>query len=366
MTLLVGYFILGPSDLYKLTKEIGKFIQNFRTLSSEASKQFESTMEDQLELTELRKAQSELNNAFGFRRSINVDQDAEAFSAVPRMNEPVAEAGAAAATAVSADTEVKKKRRKRRRVKKKVKATEEASPPAFSGEIPDLDMSKAFADEVKEQVNVDLPSALEGTRQDPDWFSASESDIASEVLDQQPLQSSTAEASRFASQLSGDWNQQVLDNEEQLSPLAKVMERIALLEEERKAENERLEEEFRLRKDIDEKYYREKRAALEEAATEISMAAYGGLSDDSEAENVEISDDNKVKEEEMTPEDSDEKEKTTSDITVQEFGEELSMAEKDEAVTNSTLVEKDPVAQKEIEEKIPVESVNGEQKEKSI
>jgi Sec-independent protein translocase protein TatA len=79
VTLLVGYFILGPADLYKLVKEIGKFIQNVRTLGSEAAKSFEGTMENQLELTELRKAQQELNSAFGFRRSINTDEYSDAF-----------------------------------------------------------------------------------------------------------------------------------------------------------------------------------------------------------------------------------------------------------------------------------------------
>eukprot|EP00804_Cyclotella_cryptica_P009922 CCRYP_017356-RA/>CCRYP_017356-RA protein AED:0.34 eAED:0.36 QI:0/0.5/0.33/1/0.5/0.33/3/1222/192 len=64
VTLVVGYVILGPSELYKLVKEIGKFIQNFRTLGAEATKSFEATMENQLELTELRKAQRELNEAF--------------------------------------------------------------------------------------------------------------------------------------------------------------------------------------------------------------------------------------------------------------------------------------------------------------
>ena len=77
--LLVGYFVLGPSELYKLVKEIGKFVQNFRSLSTEATKSFESTMENQLELTELRKAQAELNDAFSFRRSINTDEMADAF-----------------------------------------------------------------------------------------------------------------------------------------------------------------------------------------------------------------------------------------------------------------------------------------------
>lgn len=331
-------------------------------------------MEDQLDLQELRKAQSELNSAFGFRRSINVDQTGDAFSSVPPMNEPapaveeaVAEAGATAVASVAtAEVTQTKKRRKRKRVKKQPVKPIEEEVPSYSGEIPDLDMSTAFADEIKEQTNIDVPSAfqeeteeeltarirqermdrLEKASQAPpsentDWFSASESDIASEVLSQQPLESDPIEQSRFASQLSGNWNQQILDNDEQLSPLGKVMDRIALLEEERMAENRRLEEEFRLRKDIDEKYYREKRALLEDAATEISIAAYGGVSE--EQENV-------------TEDSAEDKELVTSVAESNEKTDE----EKDgitEGITNTTSVDT---------EKAAAEVINGEKTEKTI
>ena len=99
--LLVGYFVLGPSELYKLVKEIGKFVQNFRSLSTEATKSFESTMENQLELTELRKAQAELNDAFSFRRSINTDEMDDAFEG-NSFSEKTAAAEAAAAAATTA------------------------------------------------------------------------------------------------------------------------------------------------------------------------------------------------------------------------------------------------------------------------
>ena len=46
---------------------------------------------------------------------------------------------------------------------------------------------------------------------------------------------SIAEQSRFASQLSGDWNQQILANEDKLSPIGEIMERLAILEEEKNA-----------------------------------------------------------------------------------------------------------------------------------
>jgi Sec-independent protein translocase protein TatA len=316
VTLLVGYFVLGPSDLYKLTKEIGKFIQSFRTLSTEASKSFESTMENQLDLQEMRKAQAELNSAFSFRRSINTDAQGDAFSEIPPMAQPAGEAAAAAtatatATGDAGKTTVKKKK-KRRRVKKKVAPTTVDEIPAFSGDIPDLDMSQEFKNELmKDQVSTntdtsanpmkmsdtaDEATRLRNERMDrlqngqpstpPDWYSASESDIASEVLSQQeqpmgptPAESAAAE-SRFANQLSGDWNQQILENEDQLSPLGKVMERLAILEEEKMASDSRLEEEFRLRAENEEKFYRKKRQLLEDASAEIAASVYNFDSDE--------------------------------------------------------------------------------------
>lgn len=297
---MVGYFILGPSELYKLTKEIGKFIQSFRTLSSEASKSFESTMENQLELQELRKAQSELNNAFSFRRSINVDQEAEAFSEVPPMVDMAEGGGVAAAAAVSATSTEVKKKKKKRRVKRKVANTADDEDTPFTGNIPDLDFSEEFKKEIDKQMMTrsseedsyetedETSTRLRNERLDrlkngqpptpPDWYSASESDIASEVLsqkfDQRSPEEKANEQSRFASQLSGNWNDQILANEDKLSPLAKIMERLAILEEEKNAADSRLEEEFRLRAENEEKFYRQKRQLLEEASAEVAASAY--------------------------------------------------------------------------------------------
>ena len=73
----MGYFVLGPSDLYKLTKEIGKTYQHFRTFTTEATASLEKSLESNFQLEEIRKAQRDLNEAFSFRRSINVDADAD-------------------------------------------------------------------------------------------------------------------------------------------------------------------------------------------------------------------------------------------------------------------------------------------------
>lgn len=330
----MGYFVLGPSELFKLTKEIGKFIQNFRTLGAEATKSFESTMENQLELDELRKAQSELTKAFDFRRSINVDSESEAFSELP----PIATEAVAAATASTAATAEKApstddeptaveptKKKKRRRVKKKKPVEIDGS-----GEIPDLDMSAAFKDEFQEEIaEIEAEKAarirkermerLEAaqsrsdaqeqpqptpTKEGEDWYSPSESDMASEVLAQQQSPEEAAAAQdRFQAQVSGQWNDQVIENEDKLSPLAKVMEQIAILEEEKIATNVRLDDEFSRRAELEEKFYGEKRALLEQAATEISAAAYSTFDFDGEdpvstiTETITKSDNDKTMEE---------------------------------------------------------------------
>jgi len=67
-------------------------------------------------LQELRKAQSELNNAFNFRRSINVDAESEAFSEIPPISQEETAVGAAAATA-TATVDAPKKRKKRRKTR---------------------------------------------------------------------------------------------------------------------------------------------------------------------------------------------------------------------------------------------------------
>lgn len=144
----MGYFVLGPSDLYRVVKEIGKFIQNFRTLGADLTKTVETNLESQLEIEEIRKAQRELTDAFSFRRTINVDDEEEAFSTKATI----------ASTEESSETaaplsEGGKKKKIHRRVKKKVVAEEAApveQPPAptqeDSGDVEDLDMTAAFAD----------------------------------------------------------------------------------------------------------------------------------------------------------------------------------------------------------------------------
>merc|ERR1719145_111059 len=110
---------------------------------------------------------------------------------------------------------------------------------------------------------------------EPDWFTASEEDVASAVLGPDPTEA--YESQRFKSQLSADdWNAQVMANEDALSPLSMVMKRLAILEEEKDRADRRIEEEYRRRTENEDRYYLEKRRALEDAVTEIQTSAYGG------------------------------------------------------------------------------------------
>jgi hypothetical protein len=88
-----------------------------------------------------------------------------------------------------------------------------------------------------------------------------------------------AEQNRFASQLSGDWNEQILAKENELAPLATIMQKLALLEEEKNAAKTRLEEEFRRRAAIEEDYYQQQRELLEDAVTEMQASAYSSSED---------------------------------------------------------------------------------------
>lgn len=309
--LLVGYFVLGPSELYKLVKEIGKFVQNFRSLSTEATKSFESTMENQLELTELRKAQAELNDAFSFRRSINTDEMADAFEGNSFSEKTAAAeaAAAAAATAASAtSTEegtTKKKRRLVRRKKKKVVEEDDEEEPVqeeqldldrqIAMEYPDLDLleggtaSPEVAAKISEEdkLRAERMERLSGgssseSSDEPDWFTASEEEIASKILDDTPSSPQVVdpaleayEKNRFQSQLSAeDWNAQIMANEDKLSPLSMVMQRLAILEEEKNAADRRLEEEYERRMANEDKYYLEKRRVLEDAIEDIQRDAF--------------------------------------------------------------------------------------------
>lgn len=309
VTVIVGYFVLGPSDLYKLVKEIGKFIQNFRTLGAEAATAFEGTMENQLELTEIRKAQAELTDAFSFRRSINTDEFNDPFDKTSfAENSAVGAAsvvGAGGATAKASDgtqmqmeegtAPIKKKKRLVRRKKKKV--VEEIDVPSEESvvlsEYPDLDMldvemppppTMDGAGDEAEKLRKERLERLSGGADseksgEPDWFKASEEDIASEVLNQPAPVDPALEVyqqQRFNSQLSADdWNSQVMANEDELAPLSMVMKRLAILEEEKTAADKRIEEEYEQRMNNEDKYYLEKRELLMETITDIQEGVYG-------------------------------------------------------------------------------------------
>jgi len=53
VVVLIGYFVLGPSELYKLTKEIGRFVNNFRSVGQQTIANLEEGMESQLQLEEV-------------------------------------------------------------------------------------------------------------------------------------------------------------------------------------------------------------------------------------------------------------------------------------------------------------------------
>lgn len=314
---LIGYFVLGPSDLYKLVKEIGKFIQNFQTFATEATATLENNMESQLQLEEIRKAQRELNDAFSFRRSINVEADSDPFAVnvqSPRGEDGIAtqvseteyDLSTGATAGATAGAAVAPKKKKMRRVKRKKKPAAEPEEAveaakdnvAFGANTP----AEQLANDIPSELGVDdemmaaekkaMESILNGiSDDDPKLEEKETSNLAAQIREErierlERAQSndgaqsndaaSAAEQSRFQQQISGDWNGQILENSEKLEPLAEVMNLLAVLEEEKLAADQRLQEEFKAREVNEEKYYLEKRKALEVAAANVQAQAYAG------------------------------------------------------------------------------------------
>jgi len=335
--LLVGYFVLGPSDLFKLTKEVGKFVQNVQSFATEATNSLETTMEDQLNLEEIRKAQRELNDAFSFRRSINVDGEQDAFSVTtttPRIGDEIADVkydmsttsavdvgggaaavGEGAAVAAVAVAPKKKKRIRRIKVKKPPVVDDEVvaiAPPAIidqpqlANDVPS-ELGWGDVDDEFEKAGNSMMETISGSV-DKNNDDATADDAAAQTrkerlerlergISKEQSSSTTiateydisSEQSRFQQQLSGNWNDQVLANSDKLEPLAQVMNLIALLEEEKVAGDERLQEEFKLREQNEEKFYLEKRKLLEEAGAEIQASAYASINDSSSSsDNVHL------------------------------------------------------------------------------
>lgn len=311
--------MLGPSDLYKLTKEIGKFVQNFRTFTAEATSTIENNLESQLQLEEIRKAQRELNEAFSFRRSINVEADSDPFEVnaqSPRMPEQtdlgtMASSTTVVATATATEQETTtvaeaapKKKIRRRRIKKVQTPVEEemddvpmvvrsdkttgtiTSMADVTNNVPDLSWDEdMFLSQSEENAAKALQEANEQLRREAMEEEAAEQreQRRQERLDRLQQQNGMASLSeedaeaanaRFQAQLSGNWNNQILSKGEELSPLANIMDRLALLEEEKQAADQRLQEEFRLREENEERFYREKRKLLEEAAAQVQADVY--------------------------------------------------------------------------------------------
>ena len=163
--------------------------------------------------------------------------------------------------------------------------------------IPDLDMNDAFPQppsptpeepptlSTKKDTwyeDDDIISASDMAKEDLDWLNglddeksgtATSTSTSPELAKLDPV-AEAQQRSRFQQQLSESWNQKVMENEEKLAPLAMIMERLAILEEEKEAAERRLEDEFRERFQLEEDYYEKKRALLEETAAKVQEKAY--------------------------------------------------------------------------------------------
>ena len=279
---LAGYFLLGPTELFKVTKSVGQLFSSIRTISTEASKNFETTMEDQLQLQEIRKAQRDLTDAFSFRRSINYEEGDEPYATKPEKEilnddsgDSVAEGGQ--------ETKTKKKIRRRRRV---VKKKEEPVAEDTSGVLEDLVMPDTATADPETEIPVETESTENLDTSPAGWFEDPQGETQPDLEQQQRQQ---LEASRFQQQLSSQWNDNIVENTDKLSPLSTIMERLAILEEERVATEKRLEEEFQRKTEMEEEFYARKRKLLEEAALEVQTSVFSETNSNEKKEEKAVS-----------------------------------------------------------------------------
>lgn len=90
----VGYFVLGPTELYKLSKEVGKFVSNARRTIFESAAEWQSTMDSQFEIKEIKEFQDatrELQEAFSFRSDRYMQQWRD-YAPPSRVPDPLAPA----------------------------------------------------------------------------------------------------------------------------------------------------------------------------------------------------------------------------------------------------------------------------------
>lgn len=254
-------------------------------------------MESTLQLEELRKAQRELNDAFSFRRSINTDTEIEALTN-DRPDLSLQDIGTGTAVAAvskdTSETALGKKKKIRRRVRRQPENSVAIS--TATENIPDLEMpptelsgsifGSSTADEAQtaeelRKIDEDFDKYVNPTAKS--WiendYNMSKDDESVSQSDGTATTTNAAEENaaqnRFQQQISGDWNNQVLAAGDKLEPMALVMNKIALLEKEKKTALERLEEEFAQRKQLENQFYMEQRQLLEEAAAKVQSAAFG-------------------------------------------------------------------------------------------
>ena len=67
--MLVGYFILGQSELFRLTKQNSKVVTNVQTLGGEATQNFEDQMKHTIDIEEIRGGDNRSNGRSNNRRS---------------------------------------------------------------------------------------------------------------------------------------------------------------------------------------------------------------------------------------------------------------------------------------------------------
>ncbi|GMI25482.1 hypothetical protein TeGR_g5613 [Tetraparma gracilis] len=262
----VGWLILGPTELFKLSKELGKVVSSVRAAGDGVTRQWTEDMEGQVALEDIRKAKRDLDDAFSFRRTINWDEEqAEADEERAREEELAGggkEEGKAAGGGVAAAAGPKAQGGKPRKIRRRVR--KQAEPEPEPEEPPPFDEPTAEGEEPIGDTYPDLPGTY------PDL---SADDSASPAAD------SAAADDKFASQLDMDaYNAAIMERGAPApppppahsplpagDPMSVLSEQLSLLAEEKEASLKRFEEAMEEKRRVEDRYFEGKRRLLEEA-----------------------------------------------------------------------------------------------------
>ena len=159
---------------------------------------------------------------------------------------------------------------------KMLAATTTTQPETMKEESKSKDDDGRFSKEEIAEIDKEFEKYMKPSSSLDAWYGGTKEDAApaKELTFATSMGDDVAAQSHFQQQLSGNWNEQALAAQDKLEPMAVIMNKIALPEQEKIAAMKQLEEEFEKWKQLKEEYYSKQHKPLKEAAHYMQNAAF--------------------------------------------------------------------------------------------